>query len=59
MQYLQVNCTAGQAENYLNPSFGLGLNDRLEYVRHVYFHCGETGFVEFDTSRAGFLDAED
>ena len=30
----------------------------LENIRDVSFHSRETGFVEFDASRAGFLDAE-
>ena len=30
----------------------------LENIRHVSFHGEETGFVEFDTARAGFLDAK-
>ena len=32
--------------------------NRLENVWHVSFHGGETGFVEFDTARAGFLDTK-
>ena len=30
----------------------------LENIRHVSFYGGETGFVEFGTARAGFLDEE-
>ena len=33
--------------------------NRFENVRHVSFHGGETGFVEFDTAGAGFLGAKD
>ena len=31
----------------------------LENIRHISFHCRETGFVEFDTSRPRFLEADD
>ena len=30
----------------------------LEYIQHVSFQGGETGFVEFDAARVGFLDTE-
>ena len=78
MKYLQVNCTAGEAEHYEDPSLDLevvlGGQDRskdvclavgerrldsLEDIRYVSLEGCETLLVQFDATRAGFLQIGD